>query len=926
MFKRAIQRLLPLFLTIVALSFSLLQTLPWLQSFGWWALTIQLPGTMLLLLICREEDDLSLLELLILGGAIGFGLTTIMILVISFTISPINITWLLVIFGGLTVVLAIWLGLDSRRAAPGVWRQMPRLRNPAAWFGIIVIALLIVTHLYGLGYSEYQGDELDAIEPSWQILAGNPTALLSHHRGPTQSLVAASFAQLLNSYPEGPMRLPYALAGLWAAGALYLLTQRLFGNHPALIALALYALEGLTLGFSRILQYQGILFLVQIAPLLSFVRFSRARNSYQALRWLTIGAFLLGYAYLTHYEALFIGLVAIPLLWQGRRTLSGRMLWGWSLAALLFLLMAFYYVPFFMATSFTDTAQHYQANRIGLGNFPHNNLDRFIAANLFYNSLYFLLVMAIGFLAGLWLAMRTAFKRAGGAILTLLIIGLAILWGGGREASDLTIVTGFLLSLPTIVAVIFIPGTSLKYCLLGIWFFSYWLTYNTLISAPDLHFYELVAPWTIWASVGLAWVGSQIPKLFWRPVTAGAAAIWLLLATYPLLAFVMVQHELLLTFSDTSPLRFWTPISQRATSVALFGVPHREGWAAIGALYRDGTLNGDYKSNGGNVVPRWYIGARASSQDFPTYLFVTDYPFRANHQTEVELLLSSGQYGLIAQLQAPSRIVKIYKLNPPGNPELKTWDLIDMLDRYQQTFDLNEEINVQKNATHWVSAARVIRLFAAPGNKVEVHPAAALPLLLTSDQNLLSFEPAKSGSGWQIQGRRQSATQNNLIFGNVTIIPPPDQPISGLFQTNFQAGIRLVAATVTPELRSNQLIINFAWSRWAAATVPHDYTVFAHLLDGSGNLTAQLDREIETGERKLWQREVDEVVTDQFVLALPPDLPAGSYPLVIGIYYWKTGEHLAALSPTGEPGDSFLWLGDLQVQPETTQFNYAGAY
>jgi hypothetical protein len=101
--------------------------------------------------------------------------------------------------------------------------------------------------------------------------------------------------------------------------------------------------------------------------------------------------------------------------------------------------------------------------------------------------------------------------------------------------------------------------------------------------------------------------------------------------------------------------------------------------------------------------------------------------------------------------------------------------------------------------------------------------------------------------------------------------------------------------------------------------------VFVHLIDEESNLVAQLDREIEVGDRKLWQREVGEIVDDQAVLSLPEELPPGTYPLVIGLYYWETGERLATISPAGEPGDTFLWLGDLRVEAETTYFNYVGA-
>lgn len=924
--KLLMWRFLPLVLSFFALGLVRLESLPWLQSFGWWFLSIQLPGILLLLLIAKKEDDLPPLELWILGGAIGYAIATIVMLAVSFTIYPITANILLVIIGGITIALSGWVAIRQPNRTKDWLFKLQVPRTVSAWFGTIIVLFLIITHLAGLGYSEYQGDELDAIEPSWSILAGEPAALLSHHRGPTQSLVATSFARTLDGYPEGPLRLPYALAGLGAAGALYLLTRHLFGRRTALIALALYCLEGLTIGFSRILQYQGILFLVQLAPLICFVRFSEAKHSQQARRWLMLGAFLLGYAYLTHYEALFIGLVSLPLLWRGRHNLSGKARWGWGLATFIFLLMVVYYIPFITATSFSDTAAHYRTNRIGLTDFPHNNLNRLVAANLFYNSMYYFLLVSVGALIGLWLAVRLSVERSWWAwtfILTF-IVGLVILIVGGKEASTLLIITGVAISLPATLIIIFGPRVSVAYRLVGIWLFSYWLTYNFLISAPDLHFYELVAPWIIWAAIGFNWLFTQLPARLVRPAAVAGALLWAFMAVYPLMAFVMVEQEMLLTFSESSPLRWWTSISQRATSVAMFGVPHREGWRAIGTLYRDGTLSGDYKSNGGNVVPRWYIGASSSSSELPTYLFATDQPFRQSHQAEIEPILATGRYQLISELRATDRMVQIYQLDASVKQNVVQRDLANLTDRYKRSFDLDEAIAVRDQAIFWDSAARFVTLFASPGSAIGVCPPTALPLLATSVRSSPKFEPGCSNSNWQIRGGENLRGENGWLFGKVEVIPPPNQTVSGPFQTNFEAGIQLVGSKITPNLETNQVTIHFAWSRWAPATAPRDYTVFVHLVDEEGNLVAQSDREIEVGDRKLWQREVGEIVDDPVVLSLPEKLPVGTYPLVIGLYYWETGERLATISPAGEPGDTFLWLGDLILAANSAKFRYAG--
>jgi hypothetical protein len=503
--------------------------------------------------------------------------------------------------------------------------------------------------------------------------------------------------------------------------------------------------------------------------------------------------------------------------------------------------------------------------------------------------------------------------------------GLVILTVGGKEAPTLSIVAGIALLLPTMLITIFGPQISVDHRLLGIWLFSYWLAYNFLISAPDLHFYELVAPWTIWAAIGFSWVITQVPTPLSRPVAITAVVLWVFMGIYPLMAFVMVEREMLLTFSESSPLRWWTPISQRAKSVALFGVPHREGWAAIGTLYRDGTLAGDYKSNGGNVVPRWYVGARSSSSELPAYLFVTDQPFQQTHQAEIETSLATGRYQPIAELQVTDRMIQIYQLDAPTDQEVEQWDLVNLIDRYNRSFDLDEAIAIQDQTTFWQSAARFITLFASLDSVVEVCPATALPLLSTSTQSALKFEPGCHGSNWQIRGGEYLSREGGWLFGQVEVIPPPNQIVSGPYRTDFQEGIRLVGSKIIPNLETGQLTVHLVWSRWTPATSPRDYTVFVHLIDEESNLVAQLDREIEVGDRKLWQREVGEIVDDQAVLSLPEELPPGTYPLVIGLYYWETGERLATISPAGEPGDTFLWLGDLRVEAETTYFNYVGA-
>ncbi|MBN1219976.1 MAG: glycosyltransferase family 39 protein [Anaerolineae bacterium] len=921
-------RVSPLILVALALGLSLLEVFPGWQSLGWWLLSIQLPGIMLLLIVSHKEDGLVPLETWILGGAVGYALATIIILIVSFTAPAFSQRLLLAIFGAQTLILSVWVVLRRRNwlEARVFWARLPR--TVAGWFGAIILITLVVLHVAGLSYSEYQGDEIDALEPAWAILAGNPAVLLSHQKGPTQSLVAASFIRVLDTFQEGPLRLPYALAGLWAAGALYVLTRHLFGQRIALIALALYTLNGLTLGFSRIMQYQGILFLAQIASLVCFARFAQAKTNGQALRWLGLGALLLGFAFLTHYEALLMGLVALPLLWQGRHNLSGRARWGWAMAGLIFFIMVAYYIPFFTTDSFADTAEHYRADRLRFSGLPHNNLAHFVAANLFYNSLYFGLILTLAALAGMWLAMRSDTARTGWLNLTggTFLLGLIVLAWGGNAASAPTIIVGGSLLLPMILSVVLLPRLSSAHRLLGIWLFAYWFTYTFLVDAPGLHYYDMVAPWAIWAAIGIDWLIARIPPPLWHKLRFAAILLWMFLAVYPMLGFVLVEQELLLTFSASSPLRLWTPISKRAETVGLFGVPHREGWAAIAALYRQGALVGDYASNGGNVVPRWYIGARSSSREEPTYLFITDRPFRQTHQAEIDAIQAAGQYRPIATIQTAVRdVVKIYQRDVIAPQTITTWSLSDLIAHYNSATTVDETIKLQDQATYWNSAGRFVNLFTPPGAAIQVCPATALPLVAVWVQTPLKLVPGcnDASASWQVREIDHASGNTGWAFGEVAVTPPAGQAVPGVYWVNFQEGIQLIGSRVVPNLATNQLTVHLAWQRWSAPTTTRDYTVFVHLIDGQGNLIAQLDRKLETGEKQLWQWRMGEVIETPLVIPLPADLPTGTYTLVTGLYYWETGEPLAISLPSGETGDTFLWLGDLQLEQGTAHFIYA---
>ncbi|RLC75624.1 MAG: hypothetical protein DRI81_11700 [Chloroflexi bacterium] len=93
-----------------------------------------------------------------------------------------------------------------------------------------------------------------------------------------------------------------------------------------------------------------------------------------------------------------------------------------------------------------------------------------------------------------------------------------------------------------------------------------------------------------------------------------------------------------------------------------------------------------------------------------------------------------------------------------------------------------------------------------------------------------------------------------------------------------------------------------------------EYHIFAHLLDGGGQLAAQHDGAPGGGERPTWSWRNGEIIQDEHVLIADRDLPAGEYTLSVGMYDLSTGVRLPAVDSNGErlPENRIL-LQDIQV-------------
>jgi hypothetical protein len=125
--------------------------------------------------------------------------------------------------------------------------------------------------------------------------------------------------------------------------------------------------------------------------------------------------------------------------------------------------------------------------------------------------------------------------------------------------------------------------------------------------------------------------------------------------------------------------------------------------------------------------------------------------------------------------------------------------------------------------------------------------------------------------------------------------PAASQPIG----VTFNNGIELVAAGVLDDPQPGEpLRVALEWR--AEDPVDDPVTVFAHLMC-EGRLLAQRDAIPGNGEFPAPNWQPGEVISDQFALQLPAELPVGECQIQVGIYNPDSGRRYSPVGLEGAP-------------------------
>lgn len=138
----------------------------------------------------------------------------------------------------------------------------------------------------------------------------------------------------------------------------------------------------------------------------------------------------------------------------------------------------------------------------------------------------------------------------------------------------------------------------------------------------------------------------------------------------------------------------------------------------------------------------------------------------------------------------------------------------------------------------------------------------------------------------------------------------PDVPLRATF-----GGKITILGYSLPEcaaVSSHLLCVRLHWQ--ALHTMGQNYTVFVHLLDTKGQRVTGYDSQPLGGLYPTSRWRLDEVIVDDFNLALPDELAAGTYQLVTGLYDLASMQRLpVAAENAATTKDNALLLRELQL-------------
>jgi hypothetical protein len=198
-----------------------------------------------------------------------------------------------------------------------------------------------------------------------------------------------------------------------------------------------------------------------------------------------------------------------------------------------------------------------------------------------------------------------------------------------------------------------------------------------------------------------------------------------------------------------------------------------------------------------------------------------------------------------------------------------------------------------------------VPLFAEPQPLIVDYPTTAWPVEHVYRANYRILLPATLTTNDYVLALRLFDLQTAEALAEQGLFPLSIEARTHIFeapalanQLNIDFGdtIRLLGFELeglSPEfLPGQEARLKLQWQ--ALREMPESYKIFLHFTGASGQIISQVDSLPQQGAAPTTAWISGEIIEDELVLVIPPEMPSGAYRLVVGLYNEKTGERLPA--------------------------------
>lgn len=293
-------------------------------AIAWIVAALFAPGALFVaILLPRRIDSVGPLARTLYALGAGYALLIAQLLLLSYLPGPLA-TWQVassvMLLSGL-LAAAAWYrnrqptsssfyptGLHPTGFQPtGLIPTERQREGPSLWIAALgVLLIAATTRIPNLGYAEFHGDEARAVLRAAAIMQGDEGVLFLHRKGPVELLLPAAQFALGITTTEAAARLPFLVANLAALLAVVLLGWRVWGLCAGVVAALLLSADGYLVAFARFVQYQSVVLLMAaLAVLILIEALQRARaGDARFLRArLLLAATFMSTGLLAHYDA-----------------------------------------------------------------------------------------------------------------------------------------------------------------------------------------------------------------------------------------------------------------------------------------------------------------------------------------------------------------------------------------------------------------------------------------------------------------------------------------------------------------------------------------------------------------------------------------------------------------------------------------------